>query len=183
MKTKLEIKELPLSWLKPAEYNPRIELQPGDPEYEKIRRSIEEFGYVDPIIANSDGTIIGGHQRYNVLKDLGYDTVQIVFVDLDKAREKALNVALNKISGEWDEEKLAELIGEIDLSDLDATLTGFDEDEIADLIGEVNTDWLENRERNDGGGRKTMRNITTSSRNSSRKRQPTTATPRTTFTT
>ena len=152
MKTELNLQEKPLSWLRPAEYNPRVRLQSGDPEFEKIRRSIETFGYVDPIIANSDGTIIGGHQRFFVLQELGYESAQVVVKDLSKDEEKALNVALNKISGEWDEEKLAELIGEIDLSDLDATLTGFDEDEIADLIGKVNTDWFENREKNDRGG-------------------------------
>lgn len=60
-----------LAELRPAEYNPRRELQPGDPDYERIARSIETFGYVDPLIVNKDGTVIGGHQRLRVLKDLG----------------------------------------------------------------------------------------------------------------
>ena len=100
MKTKLNMEERPLSDLHPAEYNPRVALAPEDEEYKRIKRSIETYGYVDPIIINSDGTIIGGHQRYNVLLDLGYDTAHVVIVDLDKNAEKALNVALNKISGE-----------------------------------------------------------------------------------
>ena len=71
MKTTLNLQERLLSELHPADYNPRVALKPGDPEYENIKNSIEAFGYVDPIIVNSDGTIIGGHQRYNVLLDLG----------------------------------------------------------------------------------------------------------------
>ena len=116
MKTKLNMEERPLSELHPADYNPRVALTPEDEEYQRIKRSIEEYGYVDPIIINSDGTIIGGHQRYNVLLDLGYDTAHVVIVDLDKNAEKALNVALNKISGEWDDEKLCDLLQDLDLS-------------------------------------------------------------------
>lgn len=138
MKAELNMKEVELSWLKPADYNPRADLQPGDPEYEKIKRSIESFTYVDPIIANSDGTIIGGHQRLKVLLDLGYTSADVVIVDKDKNEEAALNIALNKISGDWDPDKLAEVIGDIDVSDLDATLTGFDEDEIKELVGKIN---------------------------------------------
>ena len=126
-----------LSDLRPAEYNPRVDLQPGDPEYEKIRRSIEEFGLVDPIIVNKDGTIIGGHQRYKILLQMGETETDVSVLDLDKDREKALNIALNKTGGDWDDEKLKELLGEIDLSGLDATLTGFDEDELKAMIGDV----------------------------------------------
>lgn len=149
MKAKLNMQEVELSWLKPAEYNPRVDLRPGDPEYEKIRKSIESFTYVDPIIANRDGTIIGGHQRYKVLLDLGYESADVVIVDKDKDEEAALNIALNKISGEWDPSKLAKLIGRIDTSRLDTTVTGFDASEIKKMIGSINTDWFENRDRND----------------------------------
>lgn len=143
MTTQLNMREMRLADLHPAEYNPRVELRPGDSEYEKIRRSIEEFGYVDPIIANADGTIIGGHQRYNVLRDLGYETAQVVIVDVDKAREKALNLALNKITGAWDDERVYELLVELDLSDIDMQLSGFDPDELETLavtFGEQATD-------------------------------------------
>lgn len=88
---------------------------------------------MDPIIINSDGTIIGGHQRYNVLLDLGYDTAHAVIVDLDKNAEKALNVALNKISGEWDDEKLCDLLQDLDLSGYDFSLTGFTRSELDGL--------------------------------------------------
>ena len=133
MKTKLNMEERPLSDLHPAEYNPRVALAPEDEEYKRIKRSIETYGYADPIIINSDGTIIGGHQRYNVLLDLGYDTAHVVIVDLDKNAEKALNVALNKISGEWDDEKLCDLLQDLDLSGYDFSLTGFTRSELDGL--------------------------------------------------
>ena len=120
--------------LKPAEYNPRRRLQPGDAEYEKLKRSIETFGYVDPIIINADGTVIGGHQRLFVLQDLGYKEADVAVVNLSKPDEMALNVALNKISGEWDDEKLAEVLNNLDLQGYDVTATGFEQDEIAILL-------------------------------------------------
>lgn len=117
-----------------AEYNPRRALTPEDSEYQKIKRSIEEFGYVDPIIINDDGTIIGGHQRCTVLMDLGWDEAEVVVVSLDKQKEKALNIALNKITGEWDELKLKDLLLDLDLGDYDITLTGFDQDDLTELV-------------------------------------------------
>ena len=148
-----------LSELKPAEYNPRIDLQPGDAEFEKIRRSIQEFGYVDPIIINSDGTIIGGHQRYKVLLDMGETETEVSVVDLDKDQEKALNIALNKTGGDWNPEKLQELIGEIDISGLDATVTGFDADEIKNMIGEIDIDggtFFDEQDATENSGNKKM---------------------------
>ena len=68
----MEWKVLSIGQLKPAAYNPRKQLKPGDKEYEKIKHSIQEFGYVEPIIVNYDMTVIGGHQRLTVLKELGY---------------------------------------------------------------------------------------------------------------
>lgn len=120
--------------LKPAEYNPRKALTPDDAEYQNIKRSIETFGYVDPIIINSDGTIIGGHQRCTVLSDLGYEEVEVVVVDLNKQDEKALNVALNKITGEWDNLKLKDLLIELDLGDYDISVTGFNNKDLEELI-------------------------------------------------
>lgn len=123
-----------LSELRPAEYNPRRKLQPGDPVYEKIARSIEEFGYVDPIVVNKDGTIIGGHQRAQVLLDMGAETADVVVVDLDKDKEKALNIALNKITGQWSAAKLTALIGDLDISGYDLTKTGFNPDELESML-------------------------------------------------
>lgn len=121
----MEFKSININELKPAEYNPRVDLQPGDKEFEKIRKSIEEFGYVDPVIINKDGTIVGGHQRYKVLKDIGYTEIQCIVIDVDKDKEKALNIALNKISGDWDKDKLKVLLSELQGVGL-AEITGFD---------------------------------------------------------
>ena len=123
-----------LADLKEAEYNPRKKLRPEDPEYQKIARSIETFGYCDPIIINQDGTIIGGHQRRQVLMDYGYEEADCVIVSLNKQEEKALNVALNKITGEWDEGKLKDLLVDLDLGSFDISLTGFDRNEVEDLV-------------------------------------------------
>lgn len=119
----------------PADYNPRKDLQPGDPDYEKLKRSMKEFGYVDPIIWNQQtGHIVGGHQRLKILQDEGIKEAECVVVNLDEEKEKALNIALNKISGDWDKDKLALLMTDLQASDLDILLTGFDEDEISDLL-------------------------------------------------
>lgn len=135
------IKCLPITELNPADYNPRKDLQPGDRDYEKLKRSLTEFGYVEPVIYNqTTGRVVGGHQRLKVLADLGHTEVDCVIVELDETREKALNVALNKISGDWDESKLALLIADLDASDFDAELTGFDDAEIAQMIGSLDDD-------------------------------------------
>lgn len=132
----MQIEKKPVDELKAADYNPRKDLKPGDSEYEKLKRSIEEFGYVEPVIWNKrTGTVVGGHQRLKVMKDLGYEEVDCVVVDLDEKKEKALNVALNKISGEWDNTLLANLLKDLDDSGYDLTFTGFDLAEAQELFG------------------------------------------------
>ena len=133
----MEIKELPLKELKPAAYNPRKKLKKGDKEYEKIKQSLLKFGYVDPIIVNEDLTVIGGHQRLTVLKDLDYETAKCVIVNLPKEDEKALNIALNKITGQWDEALLADLLLDLQESDFSLDLTGFEPPEIDDILSNV----------------------------------------------
>ena len=121
--------------LLPADYNPRKDLKPGDPEYEKLKRSIEQFGYVEPVIWNEQtGRVVGGHQRLKVLIDMGITEVDVVVVSLSPEKEKALNIALNKISGEWDTEKLALVIADLQGTDFDVSLTGFDPEELEDLF-------------------------------------------------
>lgn len=121
--------------LVPADYNPRKDLKPGDKEYEKLKKSIDEFGYVDPLIWNKrTSRLVGGHQRLKVLKDMGIDEVDVVVVDMDEEKEKALNVALNKISGDWDKDKLMLLITDLQGEDFDVSLTGFDPEELDDLF-------------------------------------------------
>lgn len=133
----MNIQKINILKLKPSEYNPRKDLKPEDEEYKKIKNSILEFGYVSPIIINSDMTVIGGHQRLKVLKELGYEQIQCIIVNLDKNKEKALNLALNKISGEWDDEKLEQILAELKETDIDMNITGFSNDEIDDILKEV----------------------------------------------
>ena len=131
------IEKINVSLLQPAAYNPRVELKPGDKEYEKLKKSIQEFGFVEPVIWNkSTGNVVGGHQRLSVLKDLGYKEVDCVVVELDLIKEKALNIALNKIQGDWDNDKLAELLQEIDESDFNIEITGFEMAEVDELLNE-----------------------------------------------
>ena len=131
------LKNIPVTELKPAAYNPRKKLKPGDKEYEKIKNSIKEFGFADPLVVNSDMTIIGGHQRLTVAMDLGYTEVPCAVVNIDKTREKALNIALNKITGEWDENMLADLLKDLEASDFNTALTGFEPPEMEQLFNKV----------------------------------------------
>lgn len=106
----MEIREMPLEQLHTADYNPRVALEPGDPEFERLKNSIETFGEVAPIVWNQrTGRIVGGHQRLAVYKHLGRQTATVSVVDLDEKEEKLLNVALNKIKGQWDYSKLEQL--------------------------------------------------------------------------
>ena len=134
-----ELKVLPVGVLKPAAYNPRKKLKPGDKEYEKIKNSIVEFGFADPLVVNADMTIIGGHQRLTVAMELGYTEVPCAVVNIDKTREKALNIALNKITGAWDDSLLADLLEDIQNSSFDLGKTGFDPPEIETLFNKVHS--------------------------------------------
>jgi len=135
----MRIEKIDILKLNPAKYNPRKDLKPGDPEYEKLKQSIKKFGVVEPIVWNKrSGNIVGGHQRYKILKNMGITKIECVVVDLDELHEKALNVALNKISGEFDIPVLTDLLKDLDSYDFDVSLTGFDEDEILNLF--INTD-------------------------------------------
>jgi ParB-like chromosome segregation protein Spo0J len=124
----------------PADYNPRKDLQPEDDEWKNIARSLATFGYVDPIIINQDGTIIGGHQRAKVLQAMGHKEVDVVVVDMEKSDEMALNIALNKIGGQWDLDKLKETLQDIDTSSLDIKVTGFSEGELQLMLGDPEDD-------------------------------------------
>ena len=137
MKKTSELKTIAVDLLKPAEYNPRKQLKPGDKEYEKIKNSITEFGFTDPLVVNSDMTIIGGHQRLSVAKDLGYTEVPCAVVELDKTREKALNIALNKITGAWDDSLLADLLVDLQNENFNTDFTGFEAPEIDMLFSKV----------------------------------------------
>lgn len=134
----MEWRTIPIDDLRPAAYNPRKKLKPGDKEYEKIKNSIQEFGYVEPIIVNYDMTVIGGHQRLTVLKDLGYTEVDCVVLHIeDENKVKALNIALNKITGAWNEQLLADLLVDLQAVDFNTDLTGFEAPEIEQLFSKV----------------------------------------------
>lgn len=134
--------------LKLAKYNPRKDLKPSDKEYQKLKASIEEFGYVLFIVVNKDLTVIGGHQRIKVMKELGYTDIEVTQVDLDKTREKALNLALNKIDGIWDMEMLSGVIRDIQDGGFDISITGFDDIQIEEIFSTGNI--TENVFDNDG---------------------------------
>lgn len=139
----MEFRKIKIRDLVPASYNPRKKLKPGDKEYEKIKNSINEFGYVEPVIINRDLTIIGGHQRVTVLADLGYEEIDCIIVDVDKTKEKALNIALNKITGEWNKELLADLIADLQNTNFDVAFTGFEPPEIEQLFNSVHDKKIE----------------------------------------
>jgi len=123
------------------DYNPR---KIDDETFEKLKRSLEEFGYVEPIIVNKRNMhVVGGNQRVKALKELGIKEIEAVIVDLDEKKEKALNVALNKITGEWDFEKLEELISELSSFDFDLAITGFDPEELDYLFKDSLRDNIE----------------------------------------
>jgi len=133
----MQIKRVKITDLKVAKYNPRKDLKPSDPEYQKLKKSIIEFDYIDPIIWNErTGVVVGGHQRFKILQELGHTEIDVSVVDLDEQKEKALNIALNKINGEWDIPQLTELLSGLDDLDFDMDLTGFGRDEIEGLLGE-----------------------------------------------
>ena len=132
----LLIERIAVERIDPAPYNPRLDLQPTDPEYEKLKRSLETFGCVESLVWNRrTGHLVGGHQRLKVLRSQGCTEVSVSVVDLSIEQEKALNVALNRIQGGWDEPKLADLLqGLAQVPDFDVSLTGFDRVEMRQLL-------------------------------------------------
>jgi ParB-like chromosome segregation protein Spo0J len=132
------------------DYNPR---QISDDEMQKLENSISEFGLVQPIVINlKNNHIIGGNQRYNALLNINmkkgdfYQELTLIklgdiglaFISDDlkvesDESEKALNLALNKISGEWDFEKLGDILEDLEINDFDVDLTGFDDFEVEEI--------------------------------------------------
>ena len=122
----MRIQKVDIQQLERAYYNPRVRLEPGDTEYELLKSSIQTFGYVIPIVWNErTGRVVGGHQRLSILEAEGVQRVEVSVVDLDEEQEKQLNIALNKIEGEWDNGMLRDLLNELDELGV-AEATGFD---------------------------------------------------------
>ena len=153
----MEIRTLKAAQLRAAPYNPRRDLQPEDAEYQKLRRSMETFGYIEPIIWNErTGRVVGGHQRLKVLLEQGAEDIEAVVVDLEERDEKILNVLLNKVKGRWDIGKLADLLQELDEAGA-MEATGFEDwelqsllmqyDHIKDLMEEDFSDYSSEKER------------------------------------
>lgn len=140
----MKIEKVSIEELVSPDWNPRVITEK---EMEKLKTSLEEFGYVSPIIVNKHNNhVVGGNQRLSAMKELGYTEIDVVYIDepnLDK--EKALNIALNKISGDWDSLKLENIFNELGMNEL--KLTGFDELEIEVYKeGDMNFDDLLNYE-------------------------------------
>lgn len=142
----MQITQIKISDLKPAPYNPRIML---DEEMMALRKSLVTFGFVEPFVVNEHkcekcgdrkNVLISGHQRLTALQlndtGLSDETYPAVFVDLHIAQEKQLNIALNKISGQFDTPKLKHLLREMreEMPDTDLSITGFTKSELANLL-------------------------------------------------
>ncbi len=114
----MEIRKIQIEDIRESEFNLRVRLEKGSPEYEQIEASIREFGFIEPLVVNEHNMrLVGGHQRLQVLKDTGAAEVECVMInEPDEDREKVLCLALNKIKGDWDMEKLAALLGDDDIS-------------------------------------------------------------------
>ncbi len=135
-KAHMKIELLDPETLKSAAYNPR---QISREELNKLIKSIKQFGFVDPaLVRKHDNMIVGGHQRVKAAIELGLKEIPVVYLDITENDAKLLNVALNKISGDWDEDKLTELLAELKFfDDIDELLTGFDEDELDQLLADL----------------------------------------------
>lgn len=132
----MNIQTIPVKKINPATYNPRKDLKPEDQEYKMLLKSIDEYGCIEPLVWNKrTGNLCGGHQRFKILLAKGIKKIEVSVVDLPLEKEKTLNIALNKISGEWDDDKLNALLAELcQLPDFDMEITGFDMPEIEDLL-------------------------------------------------
>jgi len=142
----LAVEEVPLDDLRPDAANPR---RISDDELEALTRSLRQFGFVQPVLARrEDRTVIGGHQRLTAARRLGHETVPVIWLDVSTDEARVLGLALNKISGSWDEQLLARLLAELQaVPDLDLTLSGFGDDEVRDLLRSLEA--REKRERNE----------------------------------
>ncbi len=136
--------------INPAPYNPRVELQPGDAQYEALKNSLGRFGLVEPLVVNrKTGNLISGHQRLNVLKAQGIEEAEVIVADLDEETEKAANIAMNKIEGEWDYDKLDEIFEGMDREEL--KFTGFEPGEVASMYEEALEEEAETPKQGGGG--------------------------------
>lgn len=125
-----------------ADYNPNVM---EERDFENLENSIERYGYIEPIIVNKrNNVIVGGHHRLRALKKKGIKEVDVVYVDLDENDEKRLNIALNRISGYWDIDKLEEVVNDLMIDDPSLIdFTGLSEFEIDSMFGVEEVDFLD----------------------------------------
>lgn len=124
--------------IKPADYNPRVMLTEKDQEYKALSASIEDNGLVLPLIVNlRDHVLISGHQRLNVLLASGETETEAVVVDMNPDQAKALCIALNKLDGEWENGRLADLLQELSEEGVSLLDTGFTKQEISELLSDL----------------------------------------------
>ena len=130
MKFETRFETIKLADIIPAPYNPREDIEPGTEEYKRLRKSLEDHGMVEPPVVNIHNMrCIGGNQRLTVLRDMGVEEVLCSVIDQpDESKEMKLCLALNRIEGRWDTEKLGELLRDDDVVQFE---TGFDPDELA----------------------------------------------------
>jgi len=127
----MEIRKVSMEKILPSPFNPRIDLKPGEKAYEDLKRSIEEFDCVEPLVWNEkSGHVVGGHQRLKILRARGDKEAEVVVVQLEDREEKLLNLALNKIQGDWDFTKLADVLTELDTGQGSLEMAGFDASEL-----------------------------------------------------
>lgn len=130
----MRVEKIAVTEVRPAAYNPRKDLKPGDPEYDRIKASLDEFDVVEPLVWNKrTKNLVSGHQRFKILQARGDTEVYVSVVDLDDVKEKALNVAMNKVGGGWDDNRLGSLLLELEEND-SLTLSGFGTDEFEKLV-------------------------------------------------
>jgi DNA modification methylase len=129
----LKIEHVSIDSLRPDPANPR---RIGERELESLTRSLQQFGFVQPVLARkSDNVVIGGHQRLVAARRLGWKTVPVVFLDLSPEQARLLNLALNRISGDWDQELLARMLADLKpVEEIDLSLSGFSEEELGRLL-------------------------------------------------
>ena len=142
MDTRHQIEMVDTISLKPAAYNPR---QISDWEMRKLMRSLENFGFIDPIIVNKDRTVIGGHQRLEAAKSLGMEQVPCIIVDVSKGLEKAMNLAFNNTGGENVQELMRLVL--VSMTEEERIKSCLDQSEIEKLLGEIKKQAEKDEER------------------------------------
>jgi len=140
----LTVEEVAIDDLRPDPANPR---RIGEDELDALERSLRQFGFVQPVLARGeDATVIGGHQRLVAARRLGLTSVPVTWLDISVEQARLLGLALNKISGSWDDALLARLLADLQATpDLDLSLSGFGEDEVKELLRSLEV--RERRER------------------------------------